>query len=120
MESSGGGSGGVRDNVQQAIDDLRSAGEKATGDVRSNIDSAMQRLREVSDQATSRATDQVSNWRETLERTTDDVRKELGKLGVRAQSSLDALEEISKELDDRRRELGGSSTGGSSAGGSSA
>lgn len=114
MESSGAegaGAGGVRDNIQKAIDDLRSAGEKATGEVRSNIDSAVQRLRDVSDQATSRATDQVSNWRETLERTTDDVRKELGKLGVRAQSSLDALEEISRELDERRRQLGGGAGG---------
>jgi hypothetical protein len=107
MESSGAGagSGGIRDNIQRAIDDLRSAGEKATGDVRSNIDSAVQRLRDVSDQATSRATDQVSNWREVLERTTDDARKELGKLAVRTQSSLDALEEISRELEQRRREL---------------
>jgi uncharacterized protein YjbJ (UPF0337 family) len=119
MESSGAGSGGVRDNVQQAIDDLRSAGEKATGEVRSNIDSAMQRLRDVSDQATSRATDQVGTWRETLERATDDVRKELGKLGVRAQSSLDALEEISGELDERRRQLGGTSSGAGSTGGGS-
>ena len=33
--------GGVRDQVQKAIDDLRAAGEKATGDVRSGIDSAV-------------------------------------------------------------------------------
>jgi polyhydroxyalkanoate synthesis regulator phasin len=106
MESSGaGGPGGFRDNIQKAIDDLRSAGEKATGEVRSNIDSAVQRLRDASDDATSRASDQVSSWRDTLERTTDDVRKELGKLAVRSQSSLDAVEEISQELEQRRRQL---------------
>jgi|SRR5215204_1686714 len=99
------GTGGIRDNIQKAIDDLRSAGEKATGEVRSNIDSAVQRLRDASDEATSRASDQVSSWRETLERTTEDVRKELGKLGVRTQISLDALEEISQELDERRKQL---------------
>lgn len=93
------------DNVQRAIDDLRAAGEKATGDVRSGIDSAVSRLRDVRGEATTRAQDQVSSWRETLERTTEDVRKELGKLGVRAQSSLDALEEIAKELDERRKSL---------------
>jgi flagellar hook-associated protein FlgK len=100
-----GGRGGVRDNVQKAIDDLRSAGEKATGDVRDGIDSAVARLRDVSGEATSKATDQVSNWRETLDKATEDVRRELGKLAVRAQSTLDSLEELSKEIDDRRKSL---------------
>ena len=98
-------SGGVRDQVQKAIDDLRAAGEKATGDVQARIDSAVSRLRNVSGDATSRATDQVSAWRETLDKATEDVRKELGKLAVRAQSSLEALDEIGKELDERRTAL---------------
>jgi hypothetical protein len=98
-------SGGVRDQVQKAIDDLRAAGEKATGEVRSGIDSAVARLRNVSGDASSRASDQISGWRETLEKTTEDVRKELGKLAVRAQSSLEALDEIGKELDERRTAL---------------
>jgi polyhydroxyalkanoate synthesis regulator phasin len=100
-----GESGGVRDQVQKAIDDLRAAGEKATGEVRSGIDSAVARLRNVSGDASSRASDQISGWRETLEKTTEDVRKELGKLAVRAQSSLEALDEIGKELDERRNAL---------------
>lgn len=95
------------DNVQKAIDDLRTAGEKATGDVRSGIDSAVSRLRDVRGEASSRAQDQVSAWRDTLEKTTEDVRKELGKLAVRAQSSMESLEEIAKELDERRKSLGG-------------
>lgn len=110
MESSGSGSGndgGLRDNVQKAIDDLRTAGEKATGDVRSNIDSAVARLRDVSGDATSKATDQVSAFRSTLEDATEDVRKELGKLAVRAQTSLESVDELSKELDERRKSLGG-------------
>jgi gas vesicle protein len=98
-------SGGVKDQVQKAIDDLRAAGEKATGDVRSGIDSAVARLRDVSGGATSRAQDQVSNWRETLDKATEDVRKELGKLAIRAQSSTEALDELGKELEDRRRAL---------------
>jgi hypothetical protein len=97
--------GGVRDQIQKAIDDLRSAGEKATGDVRSNIDSAVSRLREASEGATSRAQDQVGNWRDTLDKATEDVRKELGKLAVRAQSSVEALDEIAKEIDERRSAL---------------
>ena len=103
MESSE--SGGVKDQVQKAIDDLRTAGEKATGDVRSSIDSAVSRLRDVSGDPVGKAQDQVSSWRETLDKATDDVRKELGKLAVRAQGSMESLDEIAKELDERRKAL---------------
>ena len=99
------GSGGVRDQVQKAIDDLRAAGEKATGDVRTRIDDAVSRLRDVSGDASSRAQDQVTNWRETLDKATEDVRKELAKLAVRAQGSTQALDEIAKEVDERREAL---------------
>ena len=105
MESSE--SGGMRDQVQKAIDDLRSAGEKATGDVRSSIDSAVSRLRDVSGDATSRAQDQISGWRDTLDKATEDVRKELAKLAVRAQSSAESLDEIAKEIEERRKSLKG-------------
>jgi hypothetical protein len=98
-------SSGVKDQVQKAIDDLRAAGEKATGDVRSRIDSAVAQLRDVSGGATGKAQDQITGWRETLDKATEDVRKELGKLGVRAQSSVEALDEIAKELDERRKAL---------------
>jgi vacuolar-type H+-ATPase subunit I/STV1 len=103
VEASDGG--GVRDQVQKAIDDLRAAGEKATGDVRSRIDSAVARLRDVSGEAGSKAQDQVSNWRETLEKATEDVRKELAKLAVRAQTSPEALDEITAEVTERRKAL---------------
>ena len=105
MESSE--SGGMRDQVQKAIDDLRSAGEKATGDVRSSIDSAVSRLRDISGDASSRAQDQISGWRDTLDKATEDVRKELAKLAVRAQSSAESLDEIAKEVEDRRKSLKG-------------
>jgi hypothetical protein len=97
--------GGVRDNIQKAIDDLRAAGEKATGDVRSRIDDAVSRLREATEGAATSAQDQVSSWRETLDGATEDVRKELGKLAVKAQSSVEALDEIAKEIDERRKSL---------------
>jgi vacuolar-type H+-ATPase subunit H len=111
-------SGGIRDDVQRVIDDLRKAGEKATGDVRSSIDSAVSRLRNVSDEAqgrvrdatsgaSGRAQDQVNSWRKTLDSATEDVRRELGKLAVRAQSSLESLEDLAKEIDERRKSLGG-------------
>ena len=103
MESSE--SSGVKDQVQKAIDDLRAAGEKATGDVRSSIDSAVARLRDVSGDASSKAQDQISGWRETLDKATEDVRKELAKLAVRAQGSTESLDEIAKELEERRKSL---------------
>jgi polyhydroxyalkanoate synthesis regulator phasin len=98
-------SGGVKDQVQKAIDDLRAAGEKATGDVRTRIDDAVSRLRDVSGDASSKAQDQVSSWRDTLDNATQDVRKELAKLAVRAQTSVEALDEIARELDERRKAL---------------
>jgi hypothetical protein len=98
-------SGGVKDQVQKAIDDLRAAGEKATGDVRSSIDSAVSRLRDVSSDPVGKAQDQVSSWRDTLDKATEDVRKELAKLAVRAQGSVESLDEIAKELDERRKSL---------------
>ena len=91
--------------MQKAIDDLRAAGEKATGDVRSRIDDAVSRLRDVSGDASTKAQDQVSNWRDTLDNATQDVRKELAKLAVRAQTSTEALDEIAKEIDERRKAL---------------
>jgi Flp pilus assembly protein TadD len=98
-------SSGMRDQVQKAIDDLRAAGEKATGDVRSGIDSAVARLKDVSGGASSRAQDQVSAWRDTLDKATEDVRKELGKLAIRAQSSVEAVDELAKEIEERRKAL---------------
>ncbi len=112
---SGGGGSGMRDQVQKAIDDLRSAGEKATGDVRSSIDDAISRLRDVSGDASSKASDQVSNWRDTLDNATQDVRKELAKLAVRAQSSTEALDEIAKEIDERRKSVGSDGSGSPSS-----
>ena len=107
MESSGsGGDSGIRDNLQKALDDLRAAGEKATGDVRSNIDSAVARVRDASTEATKTAQDQVSNWRSTLEDATEDVRRELAKLAVRAQTSTESLDELGKEIDERRKSVG--------------
>jgi hypothetical protein len=110
MESGEGGtppgrSGGVVDNVQKAIDDLRTAGEKATGDVRSQIDSAVARLRDATSDVRTQAQDQISEWRQALESATEDVRRELAKLAIRAQTSPEALKELEDEAKSRRKEL---------------
>lgn len=122
-EPGGGSEGGggspldrVTENLQKALDDLRGAGEKATGDVRSQIDSAVSRLRDATSDAqarvrdatsdaTSRAQDQAGEWRETLEKATEDVRLQLGKLAIRAQTTSEAIEELEKELKARKKEL---------------
>ena len=113
MEASGSGGGGLSENLQKALEDLRSAGEKATGDVRARIDDAVQRLNDASSQATSRAqgatskaTDQVSGWRETLDKATGDVRLQLAKLAIKAQTTSEALDEIEAEIGTRRGEIG--------------
>ncbi|MGZ8620979.1 MAG: hypothetical protein ACXWW8_00110 [Solirubrobacterales bacterium] len=106
LESSGSGGSGITENLQKAIEDLRSAGEKATGDVRARIDDAVQRLNDASSQASSRAQDQVSGWRETLDEATQDVRLQLAKLAVKAQTSPEALAELESEISTRRGELG--------------
>jgi len=40
-----------------------------------------------------------------LDKATEDVRKELAKLAVRAQTSVESLDEIAKELEERRTAL---------------
>jgi acyl-CoA reductase-like NAD-dependent aldehyde dehydrogenase len=109
MESGEGGtpsgSGGIVDNVQKALDDLRSAGEKATGDVRSQIDDAIARLRDATGDVRSQAQDQIGEWRQALESATEDMRKELAKLAVRAQTNPEALKEIEAEAKARQKAL---------------
>jgi ElaB/YqjD/DUF883 family membrane-anchored ribosome-binding protein len=112
VEASGSGGGGLSENLQKALEDLRSAGEKATGDVRARIDDAVQRLNDASSQATSRAQDatskaqdQVSGWRETLDKATEDVRLQLAKLAIKAQTTTTALDEIEVEINNRREEI---------------
>ena len=63
------------------------------------------RLRDVSGEAGNKAQDQVSNWRDTLDNATQDVRKELAKLAIRAQTSTEALDELTAEIEERRKAL---------------
>jgi predicted nucleic acid-binding Zn-ribbon protein len=109
METPGGGGNPLdraSESVQKAIEDLRAAGEKATGDVRTRIDDAVKRLNDASEQARSGASDQASNWRETLDKATEDVRIQLGKLAIKAQTSEEALDALKDEIKARKKELG--------------
>lgn len=78
-------------DLQKALDDLRKAGESASGDVRSGIESAVTRIRDASSAASPgdfRA--QLDSFREWLQGAT-----------------VDALDEIEKEVRKRRKQLQG-------------
>ena len=56
-------------------------------------------------EAGAEAQDQISDWRGTLEKSTDEVRRELGILAVRAQRSPEALRAMSAEIRKRKTEV---------------
>lgn len=51
------------------------------------------------------AREQVSDWRRSLDKASDDVRRELGILAVRAQSSPHALRAMSAEIRKRKTQI---------------
>jgi uncharacterized protein YicC (UPF0701 family) len=91
--------------LQGALDELNKARERAGGDIRSGIDAAIDRTREAMKEAGTEAHTQVSDWRSSLERGTDDVRRELGIIAVRAQRSPAALRAMSAEIRKRKTEI---------------
>jgi ElaB/YqjD/DUF883 family membrane-anchored ribosome-binding protein len=66
---------------------------------------AIERTREAMKGAGSDAQEQVADWRSSLDRATDDVRRELGILAVHAQRSPEALRAMSAEIRKRKAEL---------------
>ena len=96
---------GPTDYLQDALEELTKARERAGGDIRTGIDSAIERTRDALKEAGSEAQGQVSEWRGTLDRTSDEVRRELGLLAVRAQRSPEALRAMSAEIRKRKTEI---------------
>jgi ABC-type transporter Mla subunit MlaD len=95
------------DHLQHAVDELDSAREQATHDVRERIDAAIDRIRRAATDARDRAERERDEFGDTLERAGDDVRLELGRRAVRAQSSPEALKELGREVRHRQAELAG-------------
>jgi hypothetical protein len=91
--------------LQGALEELGKARERAGGEIRDGIDSAMERTRDAMKEAGSEAQTQVSDWRGSLEKASEDVRRELGILAVRAQRSPEALRAMSAEIRKRKTEL---------------
>jgi len=90
--------------LQGALDDLNKARERATGDIRDGIDSAIERTRDAMKEAGTDAQEEVSHWRSSLDKATDEVRRELG-VAVRAQRSPEALRAMSAEIRKRKTEI---------------
>lgn len=93
------------DYLQGALDELTKARERAGDDIRSGIDSAIDRTRDAMKDAGAEAQEQVSDWRHSLDKATDEVRRELGILAVRAQRSPEALRAMSAEIRERKTEI---------------
>jgi ElaB/YqjD/DUF883 family membrane-anchored ribosome-binding protein len=91
--------------LREALNELGKARDRASEDVREGIDSAIERTRDAMKDAGSSAHEQVSEWRRALDKAGDDVRRELGILAVRAQSSPEALRAMSAEIRKRKAEI---------------
>lgn len=93
------------DLLQGALDDLTAARERASDDIRAGIDSAIDRTRDALHEAGSEAQAQVGDWRRSLEKTSDDIRRELGLVAVKAQTSPEALKAMAAEIRKRKTEI---------------
>ncbi len=93
------------DHLQHAVKELGKARGQAGHDVAHNIDAALTRIREAADDVRHRAKDQAGDWQDTLEHAGEDLRVELGRRSVRAQSSPEALKELAGEIRKRQAEL---------------
>jgi hypothetical protein len=93
------------EHLRDALEELGKARDRASDDIREGIDSAIQRTREAMKQAGMGAHEQVSDWRHSLDKASDDVRRELGILAVRAQTSPEALRAMSAEIRKRKAQI---------------
>lgn len=120
MESSGseggGGRKGLREELDKALDDLQRAAVEVGGAVRTQVDAAVQKLKDATDSAAGKAQsgagevggqlDGVKSW---IQNATGDVVDECQR----------ALDELQKEIEKRRQQLGRDGSGGTSEGESS-
>jgi hypothetical protein len=95
------------DHLQDALEDLNRAREKAGEDVSASIDSARERITDASEELGDRGQGQLKDWREQFGSAADDALRELGRWAIRAQRSPEALTELSKEITKRRAEVDG-------------
>ena len=92
-------------HLREALEQLGKARDRAGEDARAGIESAIQRTRDAMTHAGVDSREQVSDWRRSLEKAGDDVRREFGILAVRAQSSPEALRAMSAEIRKRKTQI---------------
>jgi uncharacterized protein YicC (UPF0701 family) len=93
------------DYIQQALEDLDKARGRAGDELRVNVDHAVERLRKAATELRSRAEDEASDGEGALEHASEEMRRELGRLAVRAQRTPEALTEMSTEIRRRKTQL---------------
>lgn len=93
------------DYLQDALDDLEKASEKAGKEVSAGIDSARDRINEAREDLSHRGHDHVKDWREQFGSAADEALRELGRYAIRAQRSPEALAELSKEIRERKAQI---------------
>ena len=81
---------GTAEYLEKALDDFDRARTHAAEELRSMMEDAK---------------DRVLEWQRQLDGASDEVRRELGVLAVRAQRSPTALKEMSEEIKHHRKEL---------------
>lgn len=91
--------------LQKAMEDIDHARVHAGKDMKSSLDTAMDRMKEMATDLRNRAEEEASDWQKTIENTTEDMRRELGRRAIRAQKSPDALTELANEITKRQTEL---------------
>lgn len=91
--------------LQKAIEDIDKARAHAGKDMKASLDTAMDRMREMAGDFRKRAEEEATDWQKTIEGTTEEMRRELGRRAVRAQQSPDALTELAAEIRKRETEL---------------
>ena len=98
--------------VQQAMQDIDRARERAGVELRDSLDSALDRLRDVVGDLRTRAEHQASEFERAFDEATDEARREYGRQAIMAQDSPEALTEMTAAIRKRRAELAREHGGG--------
>jgi peptidoglycan hydrolase CwlO-like protein len=117
MESSGseggGGRKGLRQEVEKALDDLQGAAIEAGGAVATQIESAVAQIKGATDAAASKAQSGAGDLGGQLDGVKNWIQSATGELVDECQGALD---ELQKEIEKRRQQLGLGGSGGGSDG----
>jgi hypothetical protein len=97
--------------LQQALQDIDHARERAGTELRDSLDSASGRVREAIADLRKRAEDQAAELERAFEDAAEETRREYGRRAIMAQRSPEALGEMSAAIRKRRTALTKQATG---------